>query len=247
MKRIDHILIKADNLHGAVQEFSDAGFRVFYGTRKGKAYNALIYLQDHSFLELVRTTVIPPFARTLTKWGVFRTLSPFFNRIGSYYFKGGPILDYSVYSPDIDLFYDRVKKNAEKPKHLKRLKPNGVTVRWKLLAPKNLHFPFLMSDYEPEKMSHDETYVHPNGVEGIQRLAVGVADDLEVFQNKLITFFNIENEKVIATQVGFDIKTDNASVGYLTSDQNKINQIVLHPFSEIVNNKLGKYGLITNS
>ncbi|MCG8349845.1 MAG: VOC family protein [Chloroflexales bacterium] len=133
MKRIDHLIVKVDDLHAGVEEFTDAGFAVFYGVRKEKAYNALIYLQDGSLLELVDMKGASGFAKTLIKLGVLRvlsTLSTAFNRIGHYLFKDGRLLDYVIYSADIDASQTRFGKHSTKVLGIgRRKKPNGTVVR----------------------------------------------------------------------------------------------------------------------
>lgn len=246
MERIDHIIIKADDLHSAVSDFKNAGFQVYYGTKKEKAYNALVYLQDHCMLELLKTTVIPPFARVLTKWGVFRWASPIFNRFGNFYLKEGPIIDYPVHSARIEDFHARVKNRSSKLKtNAKRKKPNGLTVHWKCFMPKNLDFPFVITDYEPEKMSADETDVHPNGIEGVQTLKVGVADEMDAFREELKNFYGIDEDSLYTMQDGFDVSTANATVEYRKSTLNRVHGMVLYPFDQGVNKKLGKYGITT--
>ena len=246
MERIDHIIIKAGDLHAAVMDFKDVGFEVYYGTKKEKAYNALVYLQDHCMLELVKTTAIPALARILTKWGVFRFISPIYNRLGNFYFKEGPFIDYPVHSTNIEHFHERVKDQSSKLKtNAKRKKPNGVTVHWKCFMPKNLDFPFVITDYEPEKISADETNIQPNGIKGIQKLKVGVADQMDSFQEELIRFYTIGEDCIDKVHDGFNVKTANATVEYRKSDKNKVHRIVLYPFDQNVNQKLGKYGITT--
>ncbi|WP_341282264.1 VOC family protein [Paenibacillus sp. FSL H8-0537] len=49
---IGHVLIKTRQLQLAVKNFQQLGFTVTYRTDPSKTHNALIYLQDGSFLEL---------------------------------------------------------------------------------------------------------------------------------------------------------------------------------------------------
>lgn len=244
MKRIDHIIIKAENFDEAIQDFTDAGFKVYYGSKKEKAYNALIYLQDHSFIELLKTQVVPPLARLLTKWGVFRVISPIFHRLGNFYFKKGPILDYPVYSANIKAFHERVKKSSSNLKEdARRKKPDGTVVTWKCFMPKKLHLPFVMSDYHPQKMSENETDTHPNGITGIKNIDIRFNENTALFKGEIQDFYQISKSNIKDTDHGFSVTTDNAIINYIESDDHSISLLTLSPASGPVNDKLGKYGV----
>ena len=245
MDRIDHIIVKTDNFAQTIEEFRDAGFSVFYGTKKEKAYNALVYLQDHCFIEILRISAIPVFFRWLTKRGILKRISTFFNRMGNFHFKEGPIVDYPVYSPNIEEFHKRVKNRSSGIVKGKRKKPNKTVVRFKVFGAKDLNFPFVISDYYPEKISPDETNVHANGILGVQKLAISVSQDMEQFRTELVNYFAIEENKVAVGRDTFSIKTDNAEITYRQSSKDSIHQIVLFPLNVEVNEKLGKYGITT--
>ena len=246
MERIDHVIIKADDLHAVVKDFKNAGFDVYYGSKKEKAYNAIVYLQDDSFLELLNTALVPPFARFLTKVGFFKVTSPFFNRLGNFYFKQGPLLDYPVFSSNIEEFHAKVKGRVSKLKtNAERTKPNGVTVRFKCFMPKNLDFPFVKSAYLPETMSPDETNHHPNGIQGMKNLKIGVSSGLDQFRKDLIAFYDIEEKDLGTRETGFDVKTANATISYVASPVTTLKCLQLYPYNKEVNDKLGKYGITT--
>ena len=247
MKRIDHLIVKVDDLHAGVKEFTDAGFAVFYGVRKEKAYNALIYLQDHSFLELLdTTTAIPGFARILTRLGVLRILSPTFNRLGNFALKEGPLLDYPIYSADLDASHAHVSDQSGNILGIgKREKPNGTVVRWRSFFPKDLALPFVMTDYTPEKMSADETDVHPNGITGLHTIEVAFAGEPETFRRRLVDFYQVEEGRVSAEGERFHIQTENATIRYTPSDQYKVTSAVLKPHVPELDTMLSKYSLST--
>ncbi|MEM1321583.1 MAG: VOC family protein [Bacteroidota bacterium] len=246
MNRIDHILLKTDDLHKAVQDFEAAGFKVFYGSPKERAHNALVYLQDHSFIELLRTTVIPSYGRALAKWGILKLISPMFHRFAYYYFNEGPIVDFAIYSTQIADFHQRVRKESSSlATNFKREKPNGTTVRWKLFTPKNEDFPFVMSDYTPEKMSSDETNIHPNGITGIQRLEIDVGGDIDQFRGALQQYYGVGEERLKRTEEGFEVRTENATLVYRRADTYKIRQLVLSPSNKMVEERLRGYGIRT--
>jgi hypothetical protein len=247
MKRIDHIIVRVDDLHDGVAEFRDAGFEVYYGRKPEKAANALIYLQDNSFIELLDTKVIPPFARTLSRLGVLRRMSPFFDRLANYYFKEGPWLDYPIYSSDIHKTYARVKdRSSGILSNAKRKKPNGTVVSWTLFGPLDLNLPFVMSDYAPEKMSADETNIHPNSITGLHSVEVAFAGDLETFKGQLMDFYQIEQSNVRVNGNCFSVQTENATINYTQADRYGITAVVVKPSNPMLDAKLSeKYALST--
>lgn len=247
MKRIDHLIVRVDDLHAGVKEFTDAGFAVFYGVRKEKAYNALIYLQDHSFLELVDMKAAPGFAKTLVKLGVIRLISTAFDRLGHYLFKDERLLDYVIYSADIDTSQARFGKHSTKVLRIgKRKKPNGTVVRWRMFFPNDFDLPFVMTDYTPEKISADETDVHPNGITGLHTIEVAFADEPETFRRRLVDFYQVDEGRVSANGKRFHIQTENATIRYTPSDQYKVTSAVLKPHVPELDAMLSKYSLSTS-
>ena len=51
--KISHLIYKVDNLKKAVESFENYGFCVEYGKRE-HPYNALIYFNDHTYIELIQ-------------------------------------------------------------------------------------------------------------------------------------------------------------------------------------------------
>ena len=243
MKRIDHIVIRVDDLREGVAEFQAAGFRVFYA-RKSEKFNALIYLQDNSMLELVGTT--PEWFKLLVRSGIPVLIHPFLNRIGNYSFKESRFLDYPIYSPNIEEMHERVRDRSTRMLSAKREKPNGVVVSFTLFGPKDLNFPFVMSDYSPERISSDETDVHPNGITGLQSIEVDFAGDLETFKAGLVEFYQIEQSKIRVNGNGFSVQTDNATINYTQADRHGIKSIVLKRTNQMLDARLSeKYSLST--
>lgn len=247
MKRIDHIIIRVENLHEGVAEFQDAGFQVYYGKKPEEAYNALIYLQDGSFLEIVDTTKIPWYFRLLTRAGVIRLIHSFYNRMGNFALKEGPLLDYVIYSPHIETTYERVKEKSTPMIFGKREKPNGTVVNWHCFAPKDINLPFVKSDYYPDQMSDDETDIHPNGIAAIHTMDVTFAGDLTRFKDRVVEYYQIDTSNVRVDGHCFNIQTENATVNYTQSHKHKITNVALKPLNPMLDTKLGKYGLSTTN
>lgn len=58
--KVSHLLYKVDNIDEAVHYFRNLGFSVCYG-RKKKPYNALIYFQDRTYIELIQNMNLTKF------------------------------------------------------------------------------------------------------------------------------------------------------------------------------------------
>lgn len=246
MKRIDHIIVKVDDLHRAVQEFSEAGFAVFYGSSQEKAYNALIYLQDGSALELLDTKIFPRWVLPLLKSGIVRLLSVGHDRIGCFALKEEPLLDYIIYSSDIDASRARFGRHSGKVVALgKRQKPNGQSLRWWLLFPRDRALPFIISDYVPARMSADETDIQPNGITGLHTLEVHFAGETTAFQQRIRDFYGVEEKNLTPLTEGFQVQTDNARIHYIRSSQHKIATTLLQPRVATIDTFLSKYDLGT--
>lgn len=246
MKRIDHIIVKVDDLHRAVEEFTEAGFAVFYGSSQEKAYNAFIYLQDGSALELLDINVFPRWALPLLKSGIVRLLSVGHDRMGRFPLKEERLLDYVIYSSDIDACRARFGRHSGKVVALgKRQKPNGQFLRWWLLFPKDRALPFIISDYVPARMSADETDIHPNGITGLHTLEVHFAGETAAFQQRIRDFYGVEEKNLTPLTEGFQVQTDNARIHYMRSSQPKIASALLQPRVARIDALLGNYNLGT--
>ncbi|MEM7331139.1 MAG: VOC family protein [Chloroflexota bacterium] len=247
MERIDHIIISAENFKEAVQDFREAGFEVFFGTREAKATNALIFLNDHSFIELLKANVAPPIVRWLTQLGIMKFFSPYYNRIGHYALAQEPILDYAVYSGNLRGLYERVRASSSEIREHRRKRPDRSFVLWQFLMPKNLKLPFVMSDFYPNRMTRQETNVHPNGITGIGAINVQFDGEQIAVIDNLVRFFQILPENISTHSQGFSVKTENAIVNYTKSARQRINSVMLTPYSETVNQRLRKYGIRTTN
>jgi|GEM_PF-2308289 len=185
--KIDHILIRVDNLQNAVSDFEDLGFKVYYGSNKKTCHHAMIYFRDGSFLELIDQTKFPGIFTFLAKMGILNLFGVVFKRFAHYCVSKERFLDYSILAEDIDAFYQRSKdKSPSKLMEMKRKNHSDEVVKWKLFAFDNLTLPFVMSEYVPYRMPDKEAFIHKNGVLSISQIEICVKDTekhINDFQN----------------------------------------------------------------
>lgn len=222
MERLDHVLIRVDDLEESVNQFRLAGFRVYYGAQREKAYNAMIYFEDDSFIELVDTTKFPFILNCLATSRITNLLGAFYKRIGAYARSKDRYLDYSVYSKNIEVDHERVSNKASKLYSLKRVDTLGTVLKWKLFAFSTLELPFVMSDYAPYKYPEEGATNHNNRVLGMNRLLINTTTDLAKLKESIIHLFNTAPDCIQLTERYLEIKTNNAIIQYATANVNAI-------------------------
>ncbi|MCS7051701.1 MAG: VOC family protein [Thermomicrobium sp.] len=167
LRQIDHLVVLVPDLDQAASVYRDAGFTVVPGGEHPTGtHNALIGFRDGSYLELIAFRTQNP----LHRW--YRYLEP-----------GGGIVDLCLLS---DALLDDVQRVASgglawSVSDGSRLRPDGVTIRWKGATPSdNLTglVPFLIEDVTPrtERVPHGAEAEHANGVQGIAEVVIAVPD-----------------------------------------------------------------------
>ncbi len=174
---IDHILVSVPALGLAVDDFTRAGFRVYYGTAQDKAYNAMVYFEDGTFIELVDTSAFPRILSLLHQVGITRLFGAMATRAGHYACNKKRILDIALHAPDIQAEHSRLKQcmRVSKIHALKRLDMNATRLSWQLFAPKDIDLPFVMSVYHPARLPEAHACKHANGIRGIYQIVYRVA------------------------------------------------------------------------
>jgi hypothetical protein len=170
--QIDHVLVSVSGLASAVEDFTRAGFKVYYGAAKDHAYNAMVYLEDGTFIELVDVSAFPRWIALLHKWHLTRLFGGMGKRVGKYATVQRHILDIALHAPDISLARQRLKETIPVSKcyNLKRVNADGLRLTWQLFAPVNVDLPFVMSAYHPQRLPQPDAAVHDNGVHGIAQV-----------------------------------------------------------------------------
>ena len=181
---IGHVLIKTRQLKQAVENFQQLGFTVTYRTDPSKTHNALIYLQDGSFLELFNPKPINlPDQLIRAVFQLLRPLHPaMVNRFLHYLTSQEGLSDYALDSVQPEQTEANVREmtqaGAKLGKTVKKSKtlPDGRKQTWWMAIPEEPRLPFLMSAYNPEIACTVQEITHNNGALGIDKLVIDVPD-----------------------------------------------------------------------
>lgn len=184
--QLSHVLYSVSNLHQAVKKLIEAGFNVEYGTVPNKAYNAFIWFEKGVFIEIYEN----PRLSQLTKW--FMKIAGYksiLSRMEKWKSFDNGWCEWSLESSEVtlkevkDLFKnDKIPFRYHKAK---RIDKDGRKLKWELLIPNDIVFPFIMSAYTPNP--RPEKIKHPNGAEGVKLLFIGSEGLDKGLLDKLLT------------------------------------------------------------
>ncbi len=183
--RLSHILYKVKNLHEAVKDFEEMGFTVRYGTKKEKAFNALIWFEEGPFIELFTIKKSSKILTLMLKLIGKKSVAKRFN-----YFVDAKYgwCEYSIENTREDLEKENIKLKEMNCEYGvlngRRNNINGLKLKWKLSIPMDLGLPFLMSAYTPDP--RPKSIIHKNGAKSVSKLMWGVSDKNMNIINELV-------------------------------------------------------------
>lgn len=170
--QLSHVLYRVTDLHLAVKKLEEAGFIVEYGTQKEKAYNALIWFNEGVFIEIYQHSGLSAPVKLFMKLFGFKRI---LDRLEKWESVENGWCEWSLESRNNDLEAEKklFKRNkiAFKSHKANRIDKNKVKLRWELLMPNDIIFPFIMSAYNPSPRPLD--IKHPNGITGVKSITVG--------------------------------------------------------------------------
>ncbi len=160
---LDHIVILVDNLNLANQDYTDLGFAVVAGGEHtdGVTQNALIALEDGSYIELLNFLMPPPEDHLFAR--------------GAHSAEG--VIAYALLPDNISADIDRARRRGlhiQGPLDGGRTRPDGVELLWQIGRTAEPALPFLCADATPRDMRvpYGPARRHPNGVMGISDVRV---------------------------------------------------------------------------
>ncbi|WP_437918011.1 VOC family protein [Sphingobacterium sp. LRF_L2] len=170
--QLSHVLYRVQDLHQSVKKLQEAGFTVQYGTAPEKAYNALIWFESGVFIEIYKNSGLPAPIKWFMKTFGYQ---PILDRMDKWDQIDNNWCEWSLESTMTQLDTQKAlfkEKNVPFKFHkAKRKDINGQTLRWELLMPNDIIFPFIMSAYAPNPRPK---YIrHANGISGVSSLVVG--------------------------------------------------------------------------
>ena len=179
--KIDHFVIVVADLDQAISNFTELGFIVERGGINGPTHNAIIFLKNQVYIELIATR--SRFSRIIFRGlfllGVFHFLD--FLRPLLYWrfacWLGGAqgLRDWCIKSDDIDRFCSLPKReelNISRKHFFSRARPDGELLNWFLAGPSDRNLPFLIQDITDHslRVSANSNCEHPNKVEYVSAI-----------------------------------------------------------------------------
>ncbi len=163
---IDHIVVVVPELEAAIRSYAELGFTVVRGGRHNiGTHNALVAFADGCYLELIA------FLHPVREHPWYKVLSA-----------GGGLTDFCMATNDLRADVGAMRRagvSIGDPAPMTRDRPDGYRLRWVLSLPDppfNGSVPFLIKDETPRDERVPRERTHSNGVLGLTRLTVAVAE-----------------------------------------------------------------------
>jgi hypothetical protein len=187
MLLLDHIVFLVDDLEKATKDFQKAGYIVSKGGKHDNKLteNALIHFENGTFLELL--ALQKTWKLQLLKWFLRISLRKFnFDTYRSIpdvkmrfaaraLLNQSGVIDFCLLAKNGLADYEEIK-NRNLPLtpavEMKRLRPDGITLKWHIFAPHEGFLPFAMTPYQPPFKPDSANLAHPNGAKGFEKVTV---------------------------------------------------------------------------
>ncbi len=169
IRGFDHVVLVVLDLAAAVAEHRERGFTVTPGGEHtgGLTHNALVGLQDGSYLELIAFHDLAA-ARGKHSW------APIAER-------GGGCADFALLSNDLRQDVAAGDLVARPPEDGGRLRPDGLAIAWRV-ARLDPPLPFLIEDLTARELRvpGGDAARHANGTTGVAQIVLGATDPARV-------------------------------------------------------------------
>lgn len=181
---IDHLVIGVPSLEAAITAWRAAGFHVIEGGvhAGGLTHNALVVLEDGSYLELlaptnaVRWQALRAAARVGLLDGALSSFSPIQKRMVRYALGPYGLVDFAVNVEDAAAEAEAAEARGVLMTPAiegARARPDGREVRWITATPQDADLPFFIQDLTPREWRVPvEGAAHPNQAYSIRKLVV---------------------------------------------------------------------------
>jgi catechol 2,3-dioxygenase-like lactoylglutathione lyase family enzyme len=171
---LDHIVIAVTDLDSAIEHYRALGFSTFYGGKHadGNTHNALIVLQDGTYIELIAPTDPGVLDQTDSELPTFL-----------HFFKMGEgFAGFALLCDDIDAEVRAMRSRGlaiDDPRDGGRQRPDGQQLAWRVASVGGNYSPFLITDLTPRGLrvpDDADKITHENKVAGTIGLVVLVED-----------------------------------------------------------------------
>ncbi|URX61847.1 VOC family protein [Luteibacter anthropi] len=181
-----HVLLWVSDLHQAVADFRQLGFRVDYATSPERAKHAHIWFTHGPVIELLTT----PANAHWFKWPIELMAGRGSSARMLRWPRGGEgFCDVALQVDALDLRSTVEALRADgmpmgRAVRWERKRPDGQRIRFQFAYPRNDRLPFLVSAYDPPQ--HPAVADHANGATGLHRVHMSVRDTDEAAIRRLI-------------------------------------------------------------
>ena len=181
---LDHLVLFVDDLKTAVTHFESRGFTVTPGGTNGPTHNAIIVFSNDTYIELIalqssRTRLIMRSLRAvgvlaLRRWLKRDLRTRLLNWMSGpqglvdLCFRGAELHEIAPSSPLSGI-------GLTDPVQFKRIRPDGLVIKWTLRGANDPRQPFFIQDATPidYRIPTGDARIHPNGALGISEVRTG--------------------------------------------------------------------------
>ena len=169
--KVSHVLFKTNDLKKTFKEFEKSGFKVEYGSKK-KPHNALIYFSEGPYIEILEKAPVSSFMKLILRL------------IGKGYLAERFTSWENAQEGFFEICLENNTTNFKKEEKIlakfeegyfitnsKRIDASNRVLKWKLLFPRQIKIPFLMTPFNMNPKP--KNFIHSNKVRKIQRILYG--------------------------------------------------------------------------
>jgi hypothetical protein len=167
--KVSHVLFKTNDLKKTFKSFEKSGFKVEYGSKK-KPHNALIYFSEGPYIEILEKAPVSSFIKLILRF------------IGKSYLAERFTSWENAEEGFFEICLENNISNFRAEKKLleqlgekyfvtqsKRIDPMNRILKWKLLFPRQIKIPFLMTPFNMNPKP--KNFIHPNKIRRIQQVS----------------------------------------------------------------------------
>lgn len=207
--QLSHVLYRVNDLHESVFKLQKEGFVVEYGTDPEKAYNAIIWFEEGIFVEIYTNSGLSLPIKCMMKLFGYQFV---LDRINKWENIENGWCEWSLESRikklDIEREFFKNEKEPFKFHKAKRRDINNQILKWELLMPNDIYFPFIMSAYTPNP--RPRKIEHPNGIQSVSKIIIGKDNlNISLLDNLLLdkTGLQLVKDKIGLQSIEFENST----------------------------------------
>jgi len=167
--KVSHVLFKTNDLKKTIKEFEKSGFKVEYGSKK-KPHNALIYFSEGPYIEILEKAPITSLIKLILR---FIGKGFLVERFNSWENAQEGFFEICLENNTSNFRAEKQLLNKFGEKYFitqsKRIDPMNRVLKWKLLFPRQIKIPFLMTPFNINPKP--KNFVHPNKIRRIQQVS----------------------------------------------------------------------------